>query len=104
MQGERNGDDEEHLAAFGEHVDIPEDCRHDINRIRNNDPELKVLDGIDDEETISSIAWELLVATLQIMISSKQLISIIFDSQMKNVKLIQIFDTVQIAEGIGSIM
>ena len=60
MQGERNGDDEEHLAAFGEHVDIPEDCRHDINRIRNNDPELKVLDGIDDEENISSIAWELL--------------------------------------------
>ena len=60
MQGERNGDNEEHLAAFGEHVDITEDCRHDINRIRNNDPELKVLDGIDDEENISSIAWELL--------------------------------------------
>ena len=38
MEHGRNNDDEEHHRAFGEHLGIPQRCRHTINRIKNNDP------------------------------------------------------------------
>ena len=61
MESERNSDDENYCAAFGEHSAISQNCIERINRIKNNDPDLTEFSpGPADTEQFTDLAWELL--------------------------------------------
>ena len=61
MASQSNSDDENYRAAFGEHTGISSEGRDEINRIKDNDPDLKKISPrMCDVENFSDLAWELL--------------------------------------------
>ena len=79
MASERNIDDEEEqfTQAFGEHLtNISQESRSEIQMIKNNHPNVTMFTLSSYlADCLSELAWELMVATSQIMNIWKHLIS-----------------------------
>jgi len=54
-------EEEQYNQAFGEHTDIPEDCREYINDIKNNNPDVNdIVIRSSDADEFTNLAWKLL--------------------------------------------